>query len=447
MVSCFQARSDAPHYSIRSIALARNLSMSCSSRLLLCLLTLFTISPILADEARIVSKSQRVLQELIDESWEFGLREDPVFATEVGRHEWNHRLGNNGLDDFQRRLKVKEGFLKRVDAIDSKTLERSDQINMSIFRQLLSDEIEELRFQSYLIPITNRWGFHIWFPQLPDQTPFRNTKDYENYIARLVDFTRFADEQMALMAAGGKRQWVLPAVVLEGYRGTVEPHIVADAERSLLYKPFRKFATSIPEAEQSRLSEAGAAAISDHVVPAYKKFLNFMETEYLPACRGTVGVSAIPKGREYYRHRVRKYTTLDVTPEEVHGIGIREVARIRKEMDAIIRKVEFKGDFKAFVEFLRTSPQFYAKTPEELEKEVAYVLKKMDGHLPELFKTLPRTPYGVKRIPDYLAPRTTTAYYQPPPGDGTRAGFYFLNTYNLKSRPLYEIEALSLHEA
>jgi uncharacterized protein (DUF885 family) len=144
---------------------------------------------------------------------------------------------------------------------------------------------------------------------------------------------------------------------------------------------------------------------------------------------------------------VRKYTTLDVTPEEVHGIGIREVARIRKEMDAIIRKVEFKGDFKAFVEFLRTSPQFYAKTPEELEKEVAYVLKKMDGHLPELFKTLPRTPYGVKRIPDYLAPRTTTAYYQPPPGDGTRAGFYFLNTYNLKSRPLYEIEALSLHEA
>jgi len=391
--------------------------------------------------------TQKALQELIDESWEFGLKEDPAFATEVGRNDWNDQLGRNTVKDFQRRLKVKQGFHERVLKIDTSQLPQADRINLTIFRRLLSDEIQELKFQSYLIPITNRWGFHIWFPTLPDQTPFRNSQDYENYIARLIDFSRFADEQMELMRAGAKRQWVLPAVVLEGYRGTVEPHIVSDPKKSLLYKPFRKYSIAVPEADRDRLSKAGATAIEKHVVPAYKKFLDFMENEYLPECRGTVGISAIPGGRAYYRHRVRKYTTLDITPEEVHGIGMSEVKRIRKQMDAIIKKVKFKGDFAEFVEFLRTSPQFYAKTPEELEKEVAYVLKKMDGVLPELFKTLPRTPYGVKRVPAYLAPRTTTAYYQPPPGDGTRAGFYFLNTYNLKSRPLYEVEALSLHEA
>jgi uncharacterized protein (DUF885 family) len=199
--------------------------------------------------------------------------------------------------------------------------------------------------------------------------------------------------------------------------------------------------------EQERLSGEARRAIAESVVPGYRRFLAFMRDEYVPAARGSIAASALPKGREFYRHRVRQFTTLELTPEQVHEVGLAEVARIRKEMDDAIRDAHFEGDFNAFVEFLRSDPRFYVDTPEKLLKEVSLTLKKMDGQLPKLFKTLPRTPYGIREIPAYIAPSTTTAYYQPPPGDGTLAGFYYVNTFNLKSRPLYEIEALSLHEA
>ncbi len=172
-----------------------------------------------------------------------------------------------------------------------------------------------------------------------------------------------------------------------------------------------------------------------------------MEGKYLPAARDTIGASGLPNGREYYRHCVRKFTTLDILPEEVHKIGLREVARIRAEMQAIIKQVEFDGDFAAFVEDLRTNPKFYATSTDQLLQQTAYVLKKMDGELPKLFKTLPRTPYGIRVIPSYIAPQTTSAYYKPPRGDGSDAGYYYVNTYNLKARPLYGVEALSCHEA
>ena len=203
----------------------------------------------------------------------------------------------------------------------------------------------------------------------------------------------------------------------------------------------------MPEAEHKRLTAEGKAAIADVLIPAYERFRQFMAEEYEPSFRDSVGISAVPGGREFYRHRVRKYTTLDVTPEEVHQTGLAEVKRIRAEMDDIIKQVEFEGDFAAFTDFLRNDEQFYPETKEELLKEVSHALKKMDGQLPDLFGRLPRMPYGLKEVPDYVAPRTTSAYYQRPSGDGTKAGFFFINTYNLKSRPLYMIEALSLHEA
>ena len=167
----------------------------------------------------------------------------------------------------------------------------------------------------------------------------------------------------------------------------------------------------------------------------------------MPHARDTIAAAALPQGREFYRHRVQSFTTTDMTPDEVHQLGLAEVKRIRAEMDEVIREVGFEGDFAAFVEFLRTDPQFYATSEEQLMKEVSYVLKSMDGKLPLLFGKLPRMPYGIRPVPDYVAPRTTAAYYQQPTGDGTKAGFYYVNTYDLKSRPLFNIEALSLHEA
>ena len=191
----------------------------------------------------------------------------------------------------------------------------------------------------------------------------------------------------------------------------------------------------------------GKAAIAESVVPGYRQLLEFMTKEYVPACRQQIGASALPRGREFYRYRVKHFTTLDIDPEQIHETGLAEVKRIKAEMQDVIQRVGFEGDFAAFVEHLRTDPKFYVDTPEQLMKETGLVLKRIDGELPKLFETLPRTPYGIREIPDFIAPRTTTAYYQPPAGDGTRAGFYYVNTYNLKSRPLYEIEALSLHEA
>ena len=235
--------------------------------------------------------------------------------------------------------------------------------------------------------------------------------------------------------------------MLEGYQDSITAHIVDDPADSLLDAPFDNFPKRIPDTQQRVLTKAGRAAIAEHVVPSYEKFLSFMEKEYVPNCRGSIAASALPNGRGYYRHRVRKFTTLDLTPEEVHSTGQREVQRIRGEMEEIIKNVNFEGDFDAFVEHLRTDPKFYPKTPEQLLERTAYVLKRMDGELPRLFKTMPRTPYGIRVIPEYIAPKTTTAYYQTPAGDGSQAGFYYVNTYNLKSRPLYGVEALSLHEA
>lgn len=415
-------------------------------RLFLSILFVTAVSLIVSAASTWADESAE-LKQLLDDSWEFGLRESPTFATHVGDHRFDDQLSHDSIADQQRRLAEKKKHLVRWGEIDRAALAQEDRINYDIFGQILKSEIAEDEFEMYLIPISNRWGFHISFPELPQQVPLNTTTDYENYIARLREFSRSTDEHIELMRAGIEKGLVLPSVVLEGYKDSITAHIVDDPTTSLLYDPFKKFPERVPESEQKRLAEAGREAIRESVVPSYQKFLEFMSKDYVPNCRGSIAASALPNGREYYRHRVRLYTTLDVTPEEVHETGQREVQRIRTEMDEIIKRVGFAGDFAAFVEHLRKEPRFYAETPEQLMKETAFVLKKMDGQLPKLFKTLPRTPYGIREIPAYIAPKTTTAYYQQPTGDGTQAGFYYVNTYNLKSRALYEIEALSLHEA
>ncbi len=387
------------------------------------------------------------LKKLLDDAWEFGLREDPTFATHVGDHRFNDKLSHESIADQQRRLVTKRELLARWNAIDRTALNKPDRINYDIFGRILRDDITEAEFEMYLIPISNRWGFHIAFPELPQQVPLNTVQDYENYTARLREFSRLTDENIELMRVGIEKGLVLPAVVLEGYRDSITAHIVDDPAKSLLYKPFEKFPERVADQQRERLATAGREAIAEHVAPSYEKFLKFMQDEYVPNCRGSIAASALPNGREYYRHRVRLFTTLDVTPDEVYATGQSEVKRIRAEMAEIIKRVGFEGDFAAFVEHLRNEPRFYAETPEQLMKETAFVLKKMDGQLPKLFKTLPRTPYGIREIPAYIATKTTTAYYQVPTGDGSQAGFYYVNTYNLKSRPLYGVEALSLHEA
>jgi uncharacterized protein (DUF885 family) len=387
------------------------------------------------------------LQALFAESWAEDLKFDPLFATHCGVHDYNHLLPNVLPEAEAAYAARNRQFLQRLAAIDRSRLAPQEQISYDVFRRLKQDALAEFELGAWRMPITNREGFHIYFPELRRQMPLATTDDYEDYLARLAAFGTYTDQHIELLRRAIADQWTLPAVVLNGFERPLEAHLVDQPEQSLFYEPFLHFPPGVPEPEHARLRQAARHAISTVVIPAYARFLAFMRDEYVPAARGSEGISAVPGGREFYRHRVRKFTTLDVTPEEVHQIGLDEVARIRAEMEEVLRQTGFSGDLAAFIDHLRSDKRFYARTPDELLKEVALVLKRMDGELPRLFRTLPRMPYGIRPVPDYVAPLTTTAYYSPPAGDGTRGGYYYVNTYALESRPLYEIEALSLHEA
>ena len=413
----------------------------------LCLLLGFVSCTSLTPVSSAEEPADGPLASLVNDYWEFRLSSNPLFATRAGDHRFNDQLGDASLAAAEKQQAQRKRLLARAKAISAADLDEAGAVNLDILQRTLEDSVREYEFNAHFIPITNRSGFHIDFPDLRVGVPLETVQDHENYIARLAAFRQYARDHIEVMRAGIEQGYTLPAVVLDGFEESIETHIVNDPEKSLLYEPLKKLPAGFDPATCEQLTAAAKQAIADSVVPGYQEFLEFMKESYVPKAREAIGAAALPNGREYYRHLVRKFTTLDLLPEEVHQTGQQEVKRIRAEMEQIIKSVEFDGDFAAFLEFLRTSEQFYAKTPEALLREVAIVLKQIDGQLPKLFKTLPRTPYGIREVPDYIAPRTTTAYYRQPAGDGSEAGFYYVNTFNLKSRPLYEVEALSLHEA
>ncbi|MBZ0111183.1 MAG: DUF885 family protein [Thermoanaerobaculia bacterium] len=392
-------------------------------------------------------RPSKALETLLDDVWQQQMEDSPLFATQVGVEGFDALLPRVRIADVEASRDRARGFLERLDAIDRAALERQEQINADLLRRDLESEIRSFELGTHLMPFTTYYGFYLSFPGLPDDVPLDNVTDYENYIARLAAFSTYVDDNLELLRAGIARGLVLPRSVLLGWEGSVDPHIVSDPEESLLWEPLAELPETIGSADAERLRAAARTAIEDSVVAGYQTFRDFMVKEYMPATRESVGASALPRGKEIYEEAIRQYTTTDLTAEEIHALGLSEVQRIRAEMLEVIAESGFEGDFDAFVEFLRQDPRFYAKTPEELLEKVSRVLKRMDGKLPELFRVLPRMPYGIKEIPDYLAPKTTTAYYGRPAGDGTRSGTYWVNTYALESRPLYEIEALSFHEA
>jgi uncharacterized protein (DUF885 family) len=409
-------------------------------------IALASVAILLAGPAAAQTASER-LAALFADDWEQRLEESPLLATSVGDPRWADRLGSAAPADHARRAEQAREILRRLDGIPREALTPVERVHRDVFERQKREAVESFELGLHLIPITNREGFHTSFPQLPDNVPLRTVADYEAYVARLGAFRGWVSDHVALMREGMRVGMVLPRHSLEGIEETLLPHIVEDPERSLLRAPFERFPDAVPAAERHRLAEAGGAAIRASVVPGYADFHAFLRDEYVPAARATIGASELPNGRAIYAQRVRAYTTLELTPDRVHETGLAEVARIRAEMEAVMRSTGFAGTFAEFVHFLRTDPRFYVETPEALLERTALVLKRMDGELPRLFGRLPRMSYGIREIPAYIAPRTTTAYYSRPAGDGSRAGFYWVNTHDLRSRPTYEIEALSLHEA
>lgn len=387
------------------------------------------------------------LTEIITEEWESRLQYDPVFATYTGDRRFNDRLQRVTEDDYGRWLDHLRGLFRRLNAIDRTALTATEQLNADILTRLLDNEIRDLEFHAYRLPISKSGGFHLDFSEwLPMIAPFETVQDYEGYIARLAAFRSYVEEQIGVMRVGLATGYRPAGVTLVGVDDSLRKQIVTDPGASPLYAPFGRFPESVGGADRERLMAEGRKALLASVMPGYEALLCFLNDEYAPGARAEVGACHLPNGREFYQHRIRYFTSLDLAAEQVHDTGQAEVKRIRAEMEEAIRAAGL-SEFQAFVEYLRTDPRFYATTPEALLKETAYVLKRIDGELPRLFKTLPRTPYGIRPIPDASAPGNTTAYYFPATGDGRCAGFYYVNTFDLKSRPLYEIEALSLHEA
>ena len=385
--------------------------------------------------------------QLLDDHWEQWLRHDPWFATSAGVHKYDHLLPAGDEGWYLEWLDVLCGFASRLQKLDRLALSQSDQLNYTIFARHLGLEIRELELRGYQLPMSKSGGVHLAMPDLYLVMPMANVQDYENYIARLEGCLAYFGQVIDLMRSGLKQGYYPPRVTLEGVDASLRAQLVDDPGTSSFYQPFKEFPAIISGAERDRLCRAGRNAICDSVIPAYRELLRFFQEEYYPSARVGIAAAELPDGRAFYEHRIQYFTTLHLSAEEVHQTGMREVKRIREEMLQVIEQTGFQGGMAAFIEFLRTDPKFYVDTPAALLKETSYVLKRMDGELPRLFKTLPRLPYGIRPIPDFSAPGTTSAYYFLGTGDGSRAGYYYVNTYDLKSRPLYEIEALSLHEA
>jgi uncharacterized protein (DUF885 family) len=400
----------------------------------------FTLSAQAADEVK-------RLHALFDKSWEQSMRESPTFATSVGRHEWDDRLGSVTPADLARRNDQRKATLAELKAIDRAKLPAAEMTNYDIFERQLQNGIESYDLADYEMPFNADSGFHSGFSRLSKEMPMATVKDYENYISRLNEWPRYVREQIANMRAGIKRGFTVPRATLNGYDTTISAHVVDDPTKSVFWPPFEKFPSTVPESERERLRTAGRNAIMNGAVVGYHEFLDFFRNEYLPNARTTIAASALPRGREYYQHEIRNFTSLNLTPEEIHKIGLSEVDRISAEMDAVMKKTGFTGDRAAFLNFLRTDPRFYAKTPEELLAYASRIAKRIDGKLPSEFKTLPRLPYTVEPVPADIAPKYTSGRYVGAPAGSTQPGIYWVNTYMLESRPLYNLEALTLHEA
>lgn len=387
------------------------------------------------------------LHALFDRSWEERLKESPLFATSAGRHEYNDRLSSETPADLERRYKRAKATLAELEAIDRTKLPADEGVNYDMFAQRLRNAIESYELGDDEITLNADSGFHTDFARLPKDVPLATVKDYENYISRLRAWPRYVGEQIALMRAGLKRGMTVPRPTLEGYDATIVAHVVDDPAKSVFWAPFETFPSTVPASEHARLRAAGRAAVLEGAIAGYQQFLDFFRKEYQPGARATLGASELPNGRAYYRLKIREFTTLDLTPEEIHKTGLAEVERISAEMNAVMKQVAFEGDFAAFLKFLRTDPRFYAKTPEELLEKASRIAKRADGKLPALFKTLPRLPYTVEPVPADLAPKYTTGRYVGAPQGSTQPGIYWVNTYKLDSRPLYNMQALTLHEA
>ena len=383
---------------------------------------------------------------LLDDHWSYVLNENPVLATSLGVRRLDGRLGDQSVAAMDRQKASLEALIARAEAIDPARLSAAERVNRAILIRDMKTERDGLAFGQRLMLFTTYSAWHTQFAGLPDAVPFFTRADYDSYLGRLAEYPRLNAEGIATTRAALSGGFVQPCAAMAEFEKTIEAHIVDDVSQSVFMRPFGRQPDSIDDAAWADLKGRALLLVRDKVIPAYRDFLDFYTREYAPRCRQSVGVSALPQGADYYLYRARAMTTTELTPDQIHRIGLDEVARIQKEMD----KVAFAAGFasrQTYARYLREEPRFYARSPDELLMYAAALAKRIDGELPRLFGRLPRLPYTVKPIPADQAEGTTTAYYEPGAGSAGRAGVYRVNTSHLDQRPLYELPSLTVHEA
>jgi uncharacterized protein (DUF885 family) len=411
--------------------------------LLSCLLF---VSVTLAPAPAMAADATADLHALFEREWERDMMDNPLLATYRGDRRYDDRWPDISLAAQAARDAADAQVLEQLARIPRDALSPAEQLNYDLFRYEYEDRVAAARFHPEYYEIRAREG-----PQSLNETaelmPFETVAHYETWLRRLAALPGYLEQYAEQLRRAAAAKHTQPRVIMDRVVPQLAMQVVDRPEDSPFFERFRTWPDAIPPAERERLTAAARKVIAEAVVPAYRQFATVFGHAYLPACRETVGIWDTPDGRAFYANRARHHTTTSLTPEQIHEIGLAEVARNRVAMQKVMDEVGFKDELTAFFEHLRTDPKFYYKTPEELYRAYAFITKVIDPELPRLFGRLYRTPFGLRPIPDTSAPNTTTAYYQGPSIDGTRPGYYYVNLYRPEVRPKYEMEVLTVHEA
>jgi uncharacterized protein (DUF885 family) len=395
----------------------------------------------------------------LDEDWKRWLVEYPGLATAVGFPGQNRRWTDESPEGIAARIRHLHESLAQLKSISRDALPAAEQLNYDLYRELLETANEGLQYGDDPILFRNVVPLSLWMPmnQLDGiqqgaaatiaYMPHQTVADYDDILARLEALPKTVDQNLALLQEGLKKGYTPPKLMLRDLPKQISDLVPSDPLASPLLEPFTRFPAGFPEAERARLTARANQIYTANVAPSFQKLHDYIVSTYLPACRESIAATALPNGTASYAFHVRWQTTTNLTPQQIHELGLAEVKRIRAEMDKVIALTRFKGSFHDFTEFLRTDPQFFYDRPDDLVNGYRIIVKKIDPELAHEFGKLPRLSYGVCVVPEFKAPSQTTAYYEPGAPSAGRPGCYFVNTYNLHARPKWEMEALSLHES
>ncbi len=397
----------------------------------------------------VAGAESKTLQAVIDAHWAWTLKEDPLLATDLGVRDYDNTLGDQSPANYVAQEKAIRGFVSQLEKIDSSTLTAAESVNRNILLSSLRNRLSGFAFGQKYMNFTNRGGWHSSFAQLPSRLPFVTVADFQSYIARLNDYPRYNADGIATTRLALKGGYTQYCESMRGFEKSISAHIVEpkDIETSVFLKPFNRRPAAIAETVFASLKQQAVLTVQGKVVPAYATFLKFYQQEYVPRCRKLPGVSSLKDGAAFYAHRIATQTTTRKTADEIHALGLTEVARILAEMDAVVAEAKFKGTRGDYVKALRSDPKFAATSADALMVANQAFMKRVDGEMPKLFGRLPRLPYTVLPIPNDIAEGNTTAYYEAGAAATGRAGVFRVNTTALPERYLFEIPALGLHEA